>query len=169
MIDPENYNEDSIDLNLTKRDFIDNYYNHFLDLFDSQGERLREMRIKQDLYQVIEIKEMDLHIGINNDLYNLLLDNKWLRENQPELLNWVYENKDFRSQYKTVPDKSEIVVEVQFKEYEIVYYANTKSDEESWPSDNKNSIRTDAWVPFDSAEDKALYYRKATRQDTKEG
>ena len=75
----------------------------------------------------------------------LLLDSKWLEENDPEMLDWITSSKYWGRGSDRKPDPSEAIVELQFGEEGVQYYASTEGHQDFWPSQNQPPWGEDSW------------------------
>ena len=87
----------------------------------------------------------------------VVVDAEWLEENDPELLNWITSSEYWRRGYDRNPEASEAIVELQFDEGGVAYYANLEANKDKFPSQNQPPWGEDGWDNW-SVEDIKKYY-----------
>ena len=89
----------------------------------------------------------------------LLLDAEQLEENDPEMLDWITSSKYWGRGYDRKPDPSEAIVELQFGEEGVTYYADLEGSKDRWPSQNQPPWGEDSWEDW-AVEEIEKYYKK---------
>lgn len=69
ITDPEEYDKNAFDMTIDKKIFIKNYYAPILNFFDEKNENIIK---HSNSYKLVEIKELDLTIGVATPVYDLL-------------------------------------------------------------------------------------------------
>jgi predicted transcriptional regulator len=87
----------------------------------------------------------------------ILLNAEWLMKNDPEMLDWITDSIYWDRGYDRKPDPSEAIVELQFDEGGVVYYANLKASPNKYPSQNQPPWGEDRWEDWE-VEDIKKYY-----------
>lgn len=70
IADPDDVNENAVDLKLTLQDYIKSYYKLLFDLIENEKSQIVELY--QNKYIIVDIEQADLKVGINKDLYTFL-------------------------------------------------------------------------------------------------
>jgi hypothetical protein len=70
--DPDEYDENAIDLDINFTDFLYSYYRLIIDLLDYKKEDQTVMTINQNQFIVIELDDIDISIGLHKELYKYL-------------------------------------------------------------------------------------------------
>ena len=91
----------------------------------------------------------------------LLLDSKWLEENDPETLDWITISKYWGRGYDYTPDREDAIVELQFVEGGVDYYADFEGSDSNdrWPSQNQPPWGEDTWKDW-TVEEIEKYWKK---------
>jgi hypothetical protein len=82
----------------------------------------------------------------------ILLNAEWLEENDPEMLDWITDSIYWDRGYDRKPDPSEAIVELQFDEGGVVYYANLEASPNKYPSQNQPPWGEDHWEDWEDIE-----------------
>ena len=89
----------------------------------------------------------------------VLLDAAWIEENDPELMVWITSSKYWGRGPDRNPDPSEAIVELQFGEGGVKYYADLKGNKDTWSSQNQPEWGEDNWEDW-AVEEIEKYYKK---------
>jgi predicted DNA-binding protein len=87
----------------------------------------------------------------------LLLDAEWLMKNDPEMLSRLTSNKYWGRGHDRKPDPLEAIVELNFDEGGVAYYANLETSPDKYPSQNQPPWGEDHWEDW-KTEDIKKYY-----------
>jgi predicted DNA-binding protein len=89
----------------------------------------------------------------------ILLDAEWLLENDEEMLEWITDSKYWDRGYDRKPDLSKAIIELQFDEGGVDYYADFEGNDSNdrWPSQNQPPWGEDRWEDW-KVEDIKKYY-----------
>lgn len=68
--DPEGFNEEAIELNISFKDYFEKYYRPILDMFEGVNQEIQEIEVNENKYHTVYFEQFDITIGINKKLIN---------------------------------------------------------------------------------------------------
>ena len=106
--------------------------------------------IPENIFRKKLINEMDGE--------RVLLDEEWLEEHDPETLGWITSSEYWGRGYDRKPDRSQVVVELQFDKSGVKYYADLEGSKDRWPSQNQPEWGDGNWEDW-AVEEIEKYYK----------
>jgi len=98
---------------------------------------------------------------------NVVVNAEWIEENDPHLLDWITKSNYWGRGYDYNPERSEAIVELQFDEGGVRYYADFESSDsqDRWPSQNQEPWGEDEWEDWGDIEQLKKYYMLVKNND----